>query len=107
MGDVRIGSFGRSDCPGHSSFNPSTVAPGGQVTVTIVAADYGSLGGITETLPAGFTFVSSADGSAIANAADGRERVRFILLSPPQTVFLRGHGFQHRWCPYLRGDPEG
>ena len=68
------------------SFNPSTVMPGGQVTVTIVAADYGSLGGITETLPAGFAFVSSADGSAIANAADGRERVRFILLSPPQTV---------------------
>ena len=41
------------------SFSPATaVAPGATVTVTIAATGYGSLGGITETLPAGFAFVS-------------------------------------------------
>ena len=56
------------------------------MTVTIEAVGYGALGGITETLPAGFAFESSDDGVAIANAADGRERVRFTLLAAPQTV---------------------
>ena len=70
------------------SFSPATaVAPGATVTVTIEAVGYGALGGITETLPAGFAFVSSADGvAAIADAADGREMVRVTLLSAPQTV---------------------
>ena len=46
------------------SFNPSTVAPGGTVAVTITYGDYGTLGGQTlETLPDGFSwiFVSPAD----------------------------------------------
>ena len=68
------------------SFSPGTVAPDGQVTVTIEAVGYGALGGVTETLPAGFAFVSSADGVVIADAADGRARVRFTLLAAPQTV---------------------
>ena len=70
------------------SFSPATaVAPGTTVTVTIEAVGYGDLGGITETLPAGFEFVSSADGvAAIADAADGREMVRVALLGAPQTV---------------------
>ena len=68
------------------SFDSATVAPGGSVTVEIVATGYGDLGGVTETLPAGFEFVSSDDGVAIADAADGRERVRFTLLAAPQTV---------------------
>ena len=42
------------------SFSPATVAPGGRVTVTIAAANYGTAGGVTETLPAGFTYVSSS-----------------------------------------------
>ena len=41
------------------SINPATVAPGGTVTVTIQAAGYGQAGGVTETLPAGFAYVSS------------------------------------------------
>ena len=40
------------------SFNPSTVAPGGTVAVTITYGDYGTLGGQTlETLPAGFSWI--------------------------------------------------
>ena len=34
----------------------SPVAAGGEFTVTIHAADYGSFGNVKETLPAGFTF---------------------------------------------------
>ena len=41
------------------SFNPATVAPGGTVTVTIQVANYGGIGRVTETLPAGFDYVSS------------------------------------------------
>ena len=42
------------------SFSSTSVRPSGQVTVTIAAADYGSLGAVTETLPAGFSYVSSS-----------------------------------------------
>ena len=42
------------------SFDPDTVAAGGQVVVTIAASGYGSLGAVTETLPAGFSYVSSS-----------------------------------------------
>ena len=42
------------------SFSPASVAPDGDVVVTITAAGYGSLGAVTETLPAGFSYVSSS-----------------------------------------------
>ena len=42
------------------SFSPASVAPDGEVEVTITAAGYGSLGAVTETLPAGFSYVSSS-----------------------------------------------
>ena len=41
------------------SFNPTTVAPGGTVTVTITVPDTG-LGIVTETLPAGFDYDSES-----------------------------------------------
>ena len=42
------------------SFPPATVATGGQVTVTINAANYGSSGTVTERLPQGFSYLSSS-----------------------------------------------
>ena len=42
------------------SFNQATVGPGGTVTVTIQAANYGQAGGVTETLPTGFSYLSSS-----------------------------------------------
>ena len=42
------------------SFSPASVAPGGEVVVTINAASYGVGGAVTETLPEGFTYVSSS-----------------------------------------------
>ena len=74
------------------SFIPATtVAPNQEVTVTIAAAGYGIAGGVTETLPAGFTIESINPGEdnagvALADAADGRKRVQFTLFGAPQTV---------------------
>ena len=42
------------------SIPPASVAPGGEVVVTITASNYGQAGGVTETLPSGFTYVSSS-----------------------------------------------
>ena len=50
-----------ADTPSASrGISPGTVAPGGRVTVTITSANYGDFGGVTETLPAGFDYVSSS-----------------------------------------------
>jgi len=38
---------------------PASVEPGAQFTVNIAVADYGSIGSVVETLPSGFTYVSS------------------------------------------------
>ena len=42
------------------SFSSTRVGPSGQVTVTITARNYGSLGAVVERLPNGFAYVSSA-----------------------------------------------
>ncbi|MCY3918552.1 MAG: cadherin domain-containing protein, partial [Chloroflexi bacterium] len=56
------------------SFSPAQVAPGGTVTVTVTANNYGGLGRIVETVPAGFT------------AEDGSQTVTIRLLAAgPQT----------------------
>ncbi len=62
------------------SFSAASVAPGGQVVVTIAAANYGSTGGaVTETLPAGFSYLSSTHG-AVTHPVDGNSQVvRFTL----------------------------
>ena len=65
------------------SFSPPSVPPAGEVVVMITASGYGGFGGVTETLPPGFSYVSSSleDDSV---TAVGRE-VRFSLLG--QTAF--------------------
>lgn len=59
------------------SFSPATVIPGGQVTVTINPANYGSRGTVVETLPQGFSYVSSSLGSARVNVVS--REVTFTL----------------------------
>ena len=72
---------------GARSFEPPSVAPGGQVVVTVTVTGYGFFGAVTETLPEGFTFVSSSLGSDQVTAGpDGSaglsaRQVEFILLS--------------------------
>ena len=61
------------------SFSSTSVRPGGRVTVTVTATDYGSLGAVTETLPAGFSYVSSSliDEGEVTEVDD--RTVRFTL----------------------------
>ena len=63
------------------SFDEASVAPGGQVMVTIAASGYGGFGAVTETLPAGFSYVSSsidadqviAEGQAVSFTPGGEQ----------------------------------
>ena len=64
------------------SFDTATVAPGGEVVVTIRATGYGAFGGVTETLPVGFSYVSSSltDEGEVIEVDD--RTVRFALQGP-------------------------
>ena len=65
------------------SFSPPSVAPAGEVVVMITASGYGKFGAVTETLPPGFSYVSSSleDDSVTVNSRE----VRFSLFG--QTAF--------------------
>ena len=79
------------DATGHSatrSFSAATVEPGGELVVTIEAAGFGSAAYIEETLPAGFTFVSSnhsdgqADGQTVSVALfDGESPFTYTVTA--------------------------
>ena len=63
------------------SFNTAEVAPGGTVIVTITLSDLtNNLGRVTETLPSGFTYVSSSLDAAQVNAPQGSQDVTFTLI---------------------------
>ena len=85
------------------SFDKTTVEPGGEVVVTIAVANYGQGGGVTETLPGGFTYESS---SLAANEIEvtGQD-VRFILqgtTSFTYTVAASSTTGSHRFSGTLR-----
>ena len=67
------------------SFDTASVAAGGEVVVTIAATGYGSLGAVTETLPAGFSYVSSSltDEGEVTEVDD--VTVRFTLQGADKT----------------------
>ena len=67
------------------SFSSTRVRPSGRVTVTITPADYGSLGAVTETLPAGFSYESSSltDEGEVTEVDD--VTVRFTLQGADKT----------------------
>ena len=69
------------------SFNPATVAPGDQVTVTIAAARYGAIGGVTETLPPGFAYVSSSLDTFQVTELSGNQ-VRFTLQGDASFTYV-------------------
>ena len=67
------------------SFDKTTVEPGGEVVVTIAATGYGSLGAVTETLPAGFSYTSSSlTDEGEVTEVDART-VRFTLQGADKT----------------------
>ena len=72
------------------SFSAGWVAPGGRLTVTIVPTGYGSFGQIVETLPAGFSYVSSSiaetavtvEGRTVSFTLLGDRRVTYTVTAP-------------------------
>ena len=57
---VQISMVSASGATATRSFSTPAVAAGGQLVVTIEANNYGNFGGVVETLPAGFSYVSSS-----------------------------------------------
>jgi hypothetical protein len=85
-----------------------TVAPGGQVTVTIAAANYGPAGGVTETLPTGFAYVSST--LSPSQVDEIGQDVRFTLLGDPSfnyTVTASGTAGSHSFSGTLIDFEQG
>ena len=75
------------------SLDDATVGPGGQVTVTIEAANYGQAGGVTETLPVGFTYVSSSPprrSGYRSRCPDGQ-----VHAAGGDVLYVHGHRLQH------------
>ena len=75
---IQISMVSASGATATRSFSTPAVAAGGQLVVTIEANNYGSFGGVTETLPTGFSYVSSSLLSDSV-AVTGQE-VRFTLF---------------------------
>ena len=85
------------------SFNQASVAQGGEVTVTITVANYGQAGGVTETLPNGFTYVSSNLPDSQVAVTD--QNVRFTLQGDTSfryTVTASRTGGSHTFSGTLR-----
>ena len=89
------------------SFDTASVAPGGTVTVTIAAANYGRFGGVTETLPDGFSYVSSDDLDGDEVSEDG-QIVKFTLqgtdITFSYTVTASDTAGSHDFSGTLRDD---
>jgi hypothetical protein len=88
------------------SFDTASVAPEGQVVVTITATGYGQAGGVTETLPEGFTYVSS-DLPANQVTEIGQQQVRFTLFGDDSftyTVTVSSTGGDYQFSGMLRDD---
>ena len=81
---------GQTDASGHSairSFSAPSVAPAGEITVTISAANYGDFGQVVETLPAGFSYVE--DSATVRAKVDDGQDVTLTILGADQTFSYR------------------
>ena len=75
------------------SFSPSSVTPGGSLRVRVSARDYGPLGRIIETIPAGFDYVSvspddtrvNEDGQVVTFTFVGGDQTFTYTLTAPDT----------------------
>ena len=98
---------GGSDASASRSFSPASVAPGGEVTVTVAVSNYGTAGALVETLPAGFSFVSS---STHSGAVSSGQEVSFTLLgdsSVAYTVTASQSAGSHTFSGELRDFEQG
>ena len=62
------------------SISPTTVAPGGEITVNIALSAYGPVGNIAETLPGSFSLVSGSVVGGLERPSDNNNQVRVALL---------------------------
>jgi protein-disulfide isomerase len=78
------------EATGHSAtraFSDTSVLPGGQLEVTITAADYGGFGRVDETLPDGFTFVSSTLDAEVGAVTVEDQVVKFRLFGDDEFTY--------------------
>ena len=68
------------------SFSPTSVMPGGEVTVTVAVADYGFAGALTETLPEGFAYKPMSSNLEDAQIDVNDQTVKFTLVGVVQSV---------------------
>ena len=88
------------------SFDETTVEPGENVTVTIIAGDYGGVGAVTEILPEGFSYVTSDLDTEQVTEVDART-VRFTLRGDSRftyTVTASSEEGSHIFSGTLRDD---
>ncbi|MDE2837412.1 MAG: hypothetical protein OXL97_07880 [Chloroflexota bacterium] len=79
------GSVGASGHSATRSFASPSVAPGGQIEVTITARNYGVFAQVVETVPGGFTFLGSSLPDAAVSAR--LDSVTFTLLGEEQFTY--------------------
>ena len=80
------------------SFSPESVAPRGEVVVTINVANYGGVGELVETLPDGFTYESTTHGDVVENGQElsfslvGEKSFTYTVTAPntPKDYTFRG-----------------
>ena len=88
VGLLELNPLGAQATPTASrSFSADPVDAGGEVTVTITADGYGAFGDVAETLPAGFTYLSSSlpDDQVMSVG----QTVKFALIGgTPPTTFI-------------------
>ena len=76
-GDTDVSVLAAAGGPSASrSFPSEYVAPDGELVVTVSASNYGQFGAVTETLPAGFAYLSSSHSDVSASG----QTVRFSLF---------------------------
>ena len=84
-GPIAIGGLEASEHSAVRSFSSERVPPGGDMTVTITAQDYGPFAQVVETLPEGFRFLGASLSDAAVRATDNT--VRFTLLGEEQFTY--------------------
>ena len=93
------------------SISPATVAPGGEVMVTITVADYGSFGGVVETLPSGFAYVAGSLDDEDIRVTVGAGTVRFSFQQGVEsftyTVTASDQAGPYSLSGNLRDDDQG
>ena len=92
VGAAGLLSPGPVDATGHSatrSFSAASVIMGGTVDVTIAVEELGAFGGVVETLPDGFSYVSTTladepvvDGQEVTFALFGEESFSYTVQAP-------------------------